>query len=704
MNKAFKIIGIIAVIVTAVIIGLTVFVKSYLTDARIRSFIIETAESSLHRKVSFGAISVSIFSGISAKDFEIKEKDSDADFVKSDAFVLKYQLLPLLARRLVIDQLGIESPRIAIRKNTDGSFNFSDMIRQKAAVAEKKGGEASGLPISLSVKSLRIHGATFEYSDPAGAVKKALVSLDADMSIRGRSTEVFGSTGKAQMKLLELVLKDRPKPARDIPVSLKYSAELSLAEKKIEISDASVTGLGVAATMKGAVHYGDPLSFAVEVNAPSVNLADVQKTANAFLPPGIGLSGVMSINVAAKRNADAKTVLSGEVKLDKVAAQIKNMKPVFSGTLSLSPEQIALKSMKLVAGGSSADISGSIANYSKDPNIRIDVTSSMLNLDSIMFSPGNGEAAPTAQGREKKEEKEMEPMKTKTTAEGNVDITTMLYKGITIQRLRAHYTFRDNVFSLASLTGDTLSGSFTARSTVDLSKRGAAYTVNAGADGIKLEDITAVFAPKAKGSLFGSLSAHADISGAGSVGETIKRNLKGKGAFTVKNGKIKGAQISDGLLVILGLQSMKEIPMEKAGGTFTISGGVIDLKSAIASKDLGMDETGTIGMDQKLNMGVLVKVSDRLSPNLLAQSGISQFISEEKGWTTIPLKLTGTIAKPSYGVDTQAIGKKATQAIQKKAEEEILKTLSGEKKKEQQPTGTQKKSTSPEDLLKGLFR
>ena len=144
--------------------------------------------------------------------------------------------------------------------------------------------------------------------------------------------------------------------------------------------------------------------------------------------------------------------------------------------------------------------------------------------------------------------------------------------------------------------------------------------------------------------------------------------------------------------------------MEKAGGTFTISGGVIDLKSAIVGKDLEMEEAGTIGMDQKLNMGVLVKVSDRLSPNLLAQSGISQFISEEKGWTTIPLKLTGTIAKPSYGVDTQAIGKKATQAIQKKAEEEILKTLSGEKKQEQQPTGTQKKSTSPEDLLKGLFR
>jgi AsmA protein len=707
VKKVVKIIGIVAVVVLVGIIGLTIFVKSYLTDARIRSLITETAESSLHRKVSLGAISVSIFSGISVKDFEIKEKDSSSDFVKADAFVLKYQLLPLLSRKLVIDRLGIQSPSIVVRKNDDGSFNFSDIMRPKGGTAPEEKGAPSGLPVSLSVRSLRIDGARLEYSDPSGALKKALIGLDADMSVEGRSRDVVASTGRAKVEILQLVLKNRPRPVTNIPVSLQYSTDLNLAEKKLEISDASVKALGVPAAIKGMVNYGEPLSYTVEVNAPAVNLADVQKAAAGFLPSGILINGVMSVKVAAEQKAvkDTKAVYSGEIKLDNVAVQVKDMKPVFSGTVTLTPEQIGFRELKLVAGGSSADISGRIANYATNPDIRIDVTSAMLNLDSIMPPVGKGGAGAAAtqapEGR-KKEEKEFEPLKTKITAGGNVAISKMLFKGVTVRQLKARYTFRNNIFTLASLTGDTLSGSFRAQSTVDFSKMGMAYTLNAGTDGVKLEDITAAFAPKAKGMLSGSLSARAEISGAGSVSETIKRNLKGKGTFSVKNGEIKNAPVSDSLLALLGLQNLKEIPMDKAEGSFTISGGVINLKSVIVSKDLAMDETGTVGMDQKLNMGILVKVSDKLSPNLLGQSGISQYLSEEKGWTAIPLKLSGTIARPSYGVDTQAIGKRALQTIRKKAGEEIFKALSGGKK-EQQPSGTPK-SSSPEDLLKGFFK
>jgi hypothetical protein len=107
-------------------------------------------------------------------------------------------------------------------------------------------------------------------------------------------------------------------------------------------------------------------------------------------------------------------------------------------------------------------------------------------------------------------------------------------------------------------------------------------------------------------------------------------------------------------------------------------------------------------------MSLLVKVSDALSPQIVSQSEIARFLSEEKGWTTVPLKLGGTIAKPSYGIDTAAVGKKATEKIQKKVGEELFKALSGEKgrKSEEQPEGTpqKKKGGSAEDLLKGFFK
>jgi AsmA protein len=710
MKKALKIFAVVAAVLVVAVIGLTLFAKSYLTDERIRTLVADSAEKSLHRKVSLGAVSVSIFSGISVKDFAIREKDSDQAFLKADAFVLKYQLLPLLSKRLIIDELAVESPRIVIRRNADGSFNFSDMTRPKERAAGEKeegGREVSGLPVNLSVKSLRIDKARLEYDNPAGTVKRAVVDLDAEVALRSGSDNVIGSSGNAKMTFVEVLLKDRPKPVKDMPLSVRYASEINLADRRIDISEASIAGMGMEASLKGRVNYGDPLSYAVEVKAPQVDLAAVQKSAAGFLPEGFGLGGTLSVDVDAeqKPEKDAKPTFKGEIVLRNAAVQTTSMRPVFSGTITLDPDRIGLRKVQLVAGDSAADITGQVLNYATNPDVRIDVSSAMLNLDSLMPAAG---AAAGAGRVAKKDEKEFEPLKSKARAEGNVDIKQMIFKGVSVRNMKAHYAFRNNVFTLAPLTGSTLSGTFSVRTVVDLSKQGATYSMTAETKGLKLEEITAAFAPKAKENLFGALSGRADISGAGSVSASIKRNLKGKGSFSVRDGRIKNAQISEGLLAILGLRNLKEIPMEKAEGSFTIGGGTMNLKSVIANKDLVVDETGTIGLDQRLDISLLVKVSDALSPKIVSQSEVARFLSEEKGWTTVPLKLGGTIAKPSYGIDTAAVGRKATEKIQKKVGEELLKALSGEKgkKSEEQPEGAQqkKKGGSAEDLLKGFFK
>jgi AsmA protein len=225
--------------------------------------------------------------------------------------------------------------------------------------------------------------------------------------------------------------------------------------------------------------------------------------------------------------------------------------------------------------------------------------------------------------------------------------------------------------------------------------------MNADTNGMRLEDITAAFAPKAKDTLYGVLSGKMEASGAGSLAASIKRNLKGQGTFSVKDGKIRNAKVSSGLLAFLGLQNLREIPMDKADGFFTIADGTVHLTSMITGKDLIIDEKGTIGMDERLDLGVLVKASEKLSPKMLSQSSSSQFLSEEKGWTVIPLKVGGTITNPSYGVDMHYVGKR----LQKKAEEEVFRALSGDKeKKDKASPQDKKKSISPEDLLKGFFK
>jgi hypothetical protein len=116
---------------------------------------------------------------------------------------------------------------------------------------------------------------------------------------------------------------------------------------------------------------------------------------------------------------------------------------------------------------------------------------------------------------------------------------------------------------------------------------------------------------------------------------------------------------------------------------------------------MSIEETGTVGMDEKLDLGILVKVSDRLAPKLVSQSSIATFLSSEKGWTSLPLRVGGTISKPSYGVDTRVVGRKVKEGLQKKVGEELQKILLKDKK--QPSTTEQKKSPSPADRLRELL-
>jgi AsmA protein len=479
-----------------------------------------------------------------------------------------------------------------------------------------------------------------------------------------------------------------------------------MSSKKIDITELRVDIAKVLVMMQGNVSYTGPISFALDLNMPETKLASLQQIAGPFLPAGTALGGAASLAVSAEKSANTgnRMAFKGQLLMNNATVTAKGFRPVLSGTVRFTPDLISLDGLRLVAGSNSAEISGQVKEYGKTPDIRLDIRAASFNVDALVppaEGAGGGAREGSAGSATKKEEKEFGPVLTKARAEGSVEIGNIIFRGVSIRDFRTAYALRDNIFQISSMTGNTLSGNFRFRSAVDLSAQGTSYTMNADTNGMRLEDITAAFAPKAKDTLYGVLSGKMEASGAGSLAASIKRNLKGQGTFSVKDGKIRNAKVSSGLLAFLGLQNLREIPMDKADGSFTIADGTVHLTSMITGKDLIIDEKGTIGMDERLDLGVLVKASEKLSPKMLSQSSSSQFLSEEKGWTVIPLKVGGTITNPSYGVDMHYVGKR----LQKKAEEEVFRALSGDKeKKDKASPQDKKKSISPEDLLKGFFK
>ena len=99
------------------------------------------AREALHREVELGSIDVSLFRGITLHELNIRERDGEESFVAADRVVLRYQLWPLLFKRVVVDEVRLVVPRIRIERMSDGSFSFSDLLPAKKDAAEVEGAE-----------------------------------------------------------------------------------------------------------------------------------------------------------------------------------------------------------------------------------------------------------------------------------------------------------------------------------------------------------------------------------------------------------------------------------------------------------------------------------------------------------------------------------------------------------------------------------
>ncbi|NJC87366.1 MAG: DUF748 domain-containing protein, partial [Desulfuromonas sp.] len=185
MSKLVKIfLGLSAFVVT-LLIALIILAKMFVTPERVKSVVLPLAEQALHRSITLGEVKVGLFSGIELHDLAVGEPGGGEPFVAADRVLLRFQWLPLLAKRVVIDEVALERPLIRLIRHADGSFNISDLLAPKPATGdssaktfEDKGGE----PLSVLVTVAKIHGGRVVFVDQQVAATTELTELELDAS------------------------------------------------------------------------------------------------------------------------------------------------------------------------------------------------------------------------------------------------------------------------------------------------------------------------------------------------------------------------------------------------------------------------------------------------------------------------------------------------------------------------------------------
>jgi len=187
MGKIGKVLGIIVLLAAVTIAGLIAFVHYYLTEERVKALIIPQAENALGRKVAIGDIKIGLLSGITIRDFLIKEADRTTNFVSTKAFVLSYELLPLLQKKLIISEIRFDEPAVQIVRDKNGKFNFSSLEilsdEKQQSKAEKPQPTAAVLPLTLTINQIKLNKAKIKIHDQLNEIPAVDATSSAKLNV-----------------------------------------------------------------------------------------------------------------------------------------------------------------------------------------------------------------------------------------------------------------------------------------------------------------------------------------------------------------------------------------------------------------------------------------------------------------------------------------------------------------------------------------
>src|ERR1700689_793980 len=158
MNRALKIVAIIAAVLIVIVTALPLLVDANTFRPKLESELTEA----LGRPVKVGNLTLALFSGgVKADDISIADDPafSASPFVQAKSFKVGVELIPLIfSKSLKVRELTLNQPEISLVKSEDGEkWNFPGLGGNHASAPKPAAAPAAGANPNLSVAHLNLH-------------------------------------------------------------------------------------------------------------------------------------------------------------------------------------------------------------------------------------------------------------------------------------------------------------------------------------------------------------------------------------------------------------------------------------------------------------------------------------------------------------------------------------------------------------------
>ena len=652
--KAGKIAAIIVAVLLALVAGVAVLVKFLVSPETVKKTVLPKISARIERQVTIGDVEVSIFRGIRLHNLEVREKDNSGPFLQAGAIRLSYRFWPLLAGRVEVDEVILESPLVKVIRYPDGSFNFSD-LKKKGPAREEEPKEKS--PLRLDVTAARVDGGRVIYEDRGTG------------GGRGYTLEVTGVGLSASNVSLE----------GEFPVK----AEASIPGVTIALAG-TLSKVGSAPTING-----DLSVMAKEVAAAVKGLPPAMGEKLGKLALSGGVEARLKLGGAVKQ--PKQLLRGGEIKLSGLSLAAGGLRPALTGALTLGSDSLESMGLTLVLGEQKLGVNLTAKNlFAKPVVIGLGIDGDRVELDKLLPQKKGGSAG-SAPGQAAAEPG---PVNLPLEAGGSVRIATLLYRGLAMEAFNLAWRLKDNVVTVESLKGKGAGGNFSASGRLDLRSRGFAYAAFLDLQGVQADKLVAAFAPKATGAISGTLTLKTDLGGRGIA--SLKRNLVGKGTFTVADGKLSGEGFMPTLAAFLGVNELRVLRFSTLGGDFALRDGVVNLNAKGDGSDAKLLAAGSLGMDKSIDMGIELKLAPALTARI-ARGSVGKYVADKDGWGSVPLRATGMVGKPAFSLDSAKVGSRAVESLRQRIGDRLLKQEPGK-------GGTQSPvSKGIEETLRGIL-
>lgn len=363
------------------------------------------------------------------------------------------------------------------------------------------------------------------------------------------------------------------------------------------------------------------------------------------------------------------------------------VKPNISGKSDFDQDRLGYV-VDVILDDQKARLSGEVKNYAKVPDICLDITSEVMDIDRLLaVMAGLPAASGAGEKRTPTEVKKVSGQAPGTAlpqglrASGEVRVGKTLYKGLEVKDFLMRYKLEKGVLTVDDFSAGVAEGQVSSKMKMDLNKPGLTYGGELDVKSVKVQGLLPAIANVSGEMVSGVMESHFTFSGAGTEWPVLRDALSIEGTYALRDAGLRDIPVTMAIAKLLGLEELKRLSFESLDGTLHVIKGKAALKSRMSGKDVGARAEGTIGLDGNLDMPVTLLLSPALSEKLQKRASVAKYLTSEEGQTELRLKLAGSLMRPYPALDTAGVSEQVKETIRKKAIEKLDEVLTGKKKK-----------------------